>query len=105
MNEDLVEFIDQSIEDNKDVLLSSFGLYGISRSDLKLDIIMDIVNNTKDMYKYSENDTDYVYLFFSELKEYYTSDPQFKVFVDTDIAEFIAEERAYVLHEYQPLAV
>lgn len=105
MNEDLVEFIDQSIEDNKDVLLSSFGLYGISRSDLKLSVIEDIISNVQEVYKYSENGTEYVYLFFKELKEYYTSDSQFKVFVDTDIAEFIAEERAYVLHEYEPMAV
>lgn len=82
--------IDVKIEDNLDILLASFGLKGILKSDLKFNVIKEIVQSLKG------DVMDNIDLFFEELKEYYISDSQFRQFRLGQIRKYIFEERGYV---------
>ena len=81
VNEAKLKLVDSKIEDNLDILLASFGLYGIVRSELKMKKIVEILES----------------LFFEELEFYYAKDIQFKRFPIHEIQNFIAEERSYIL--------
>lgn len=82
--------VDVKIEDNLDILLASFGLKGILKSDLKFNVIKEIVQSLKG------DVMDNIDLFFEELKEYYISDSQFRQFRLGQIRKYIFEERGYV---------
>lgn len=82
--------VDVKIEDNLDILLASFGLKGILKSDLKFNVIKEIVQSLKG------DVMDNIDLFFEELEEYYISDSQFRQFRLGQIRKYIFEERGYI---------
>lgn len=86
-----VNLIDQMIEDNINVLLSSFGIQGLLKSQLKFQKIEEIINSL------SGEMVDNIDLFYDELREYYFSDNQFINFRTYQIEKFISDERNYVM--------
>ena len=61
VNEAKLKLVDSKIEDNLDILLASFGLYGIVRSELKMKKIVEILESL------SGDLTSNISLFFEEL--------------------------------------
>lgn len=90
-NELKVKLIDAKIEDNINILLASFGLYGIVHSKLKFKKIMEILDEL------SGDLAANISLFFEELEYYYARDVQFKHFPIHELQRMISEERGYVL--------
>lgn len=86
-----VNLIDQKIKDNVDILLSSFGIQGLLKSQLKFRKIEEIINSL------SGEMVNNIDLFYDELREYYYSDKQFKDFRTYQIEKFISDERNYVM--------
>lgn len=82
--------VDVKIEDNLDILLASFGLKGILKSELKFNVVKEIIQSLKGDIMTN------IDLFFDELEGYYTSDPQFRQFRLGQIRKYIFEERGYV---------
>lgn len=93
VNEAKLKLVDSKIEDNLDILLASFGLYGIVRSELKMKKIVEVLESL------SGDLTSNISLFFEELEFYYAKDIQFKRFPIHEIQNFIAEERSYILSQ------
>ena len=82
--------IDEVIRKNKTILMSSFGLEGLLKSQLKLPLIEKIITGIPG------NTFDAINNFFERLEEAYIADTQFKQFKLSEIAKFISVEKSYV---------
>lgn len=89
--ENKLKVIEFKIQDNENILLSSFGLHGLLKSKLKYPKIIEIVASLNGTIE------DNVDLFFECLREFYLRDNQFKAFTTRQLDKFIYEERAYVM--------
>ncbi|PWT35100.1 hypothetical protein DKZ29_08010 [Limosilactobacillus reuteri] len=83
--------IQNEIEKNKTILLSSFGLDGIRKSWFKEKIILKILD------RFNSDKETALYLFFDELKGVYFADTALERFTYLELEKFIEDERLYML--------
>lgn len=79
------------INSNKTILLSAFGLKGISQSWFKSKIIIKILS------RFTEDPKVITDIFFDELLKTYLEDSQFDTFTYQEVEEFIKEEELFML--------
>ena len=96
---ELVEYIDHSIKDNVNILLSSFGEYGIRKSELKSEIIVTIINEIVDGFGIGQAFA--IGAFFKQLEDIYKSDSQFDMYNNGEIDDLISEEESYIINNYK----
>lgn len=86
------DFYIKKIEDNKDILLSSFGYLGISHSENKIEIVKDVLETVNDV-----TIRKVIGDFFNTLGEYYLKETPICFKSRNEISDLIAEERKYAI--------
>ena len=94
------DFYTKKIEDNKEILLSSFGYLGISRSENKIEIVKDVLETVNDVTikKVIED-------FFNTLGLYYLRESPVCFRSRNEISDLIAEERRYAMAKLDNMEV
>lgn len=88
------------IDDNKDVLLASFGYDGLLKSELKPGLIKTIIKEVHEDY-IEKSYNELILEFFKVLRRVYMSDIQFKAHSIEYISELILEEQLFVTEEFE----
>lgn len=88
------------IDDNKDVLLASFGYDGLLKSELKSGLIKTIIKEVHEDY-IEKSYNELILEFFKVLRRVYMSDIQFKAHSIEYISELILEEQLFVTEEFE----
>lgn len=90
-----LEYVKHELAKNKMLLLSSFGLEGIIKSENKERIFLKIIDNTKRQFNVSNGEA--LNLLFNTLEIMYRGDKSLKSLYDPQtLSKFAAEEKAYV---------
>ena len=90
-----LEYVKNELERNKMLLLSSFGLEGIVKSENKERIFMKIIDNTHKYFNVSNGAI--LNMLFNTLEIMYRSDKALKSLYDPEtLSKFAAEEKAYI---------
>lgn len=91
--ENKLRLIELKIQDNENILLASFGVHGLMKSQLKYIKIIEIISGLSGTIE------DNIDLFFECLREFYYRDDQFKRFTTRKLDQLIYEERAWVMSQ------
>lgn len=97
---DLAERLKLEIDDNKDVLLATFGYDGLLKSELKAGLIKTIIKEVHEDYV-EKSYNELILEFFKVLRRVYMSDAQFKAYGIEYISELILEEQLFMTEEFE----
>jgi len=97
---DLVERLKLEIDDNKDVLVATFGYDGLLKSELKSGLIKTIIKEVHEDY-IEKSYNELILEFFKALRRVYMSDAQFKNYDIEHITELILEEQFFMMEEFE----
>lgn len=97
---DLAERFRLDINDNKDMLLSTFGYDGLLKSELKAGMIRAIIKEAHEEY-IEKSYNELILEFFKALRRAYMSDTQFKAYGIEYISELILEEQLFMTEEFE----
>lgn len=86
-------YISLIISNNKEVMLSSFGENGLRQSEMKMNMIRNIIKEVA--WRTHKKTWEVVNLFFGMLSDVYLNDNTLRIFTRQELVEYIEEEQEY----------